>query len=74
MEQQKYSNLITCLTLTAAAIGFAGCTLSSLIWTGYIVIMLIPKYYPFHPHAWTKIAPISFTTFVFGIINGYSYF
>ena len=73
MENQTLSNRLTYLTLASAGIGFAAYTLHPLLIGLFFLILIIPKYYPFEPHSLTTIASITFTTLIFGIIDGYTF-
>ena len=74
MEKETYSKQITYITLIAFSIGFIGFVQHYSIWILMLAVFIVPKYYHFSSHSWLNIASLTATTFVFGIINGYSYF
>ena len=69
----NFSRQTTYLTLTAAAIGFAGYTQHFAFWLLYIIVLIIPQFHQFGIHSWIAMGKLTLTTFVFGIVNGYSY-
>ena len=67
------SRKTTYLTLAAAVIGFVGYTQHFTFWLLYILVLIIPQFYQFGNHSWIAMGKLTLTTFIFGIVNGYSY-
>ena len=74
MDKEAYSRQTTYITLISFAIGFIGYVFNYFFWILMAIVFIVPKYYHFSSHSWIKIGSMTATTFVFGIINGYSYF
>jgi hypothetical protein len=73
MEKSVYITRITILTLAAALVGISVSVSHYLYALLMIPILLIPKYAPIiASHEWQMVAQFTTTTFIFGLIDGYS--
>lgn len=73
MDKQDSVSSITFLTLAAAAIGFLSFLLHPLIAILYGIVLFLPSQLSQLSHTPQRVAAFTFTTFIFGIINGHTF-
>lgn len=74
MDNQQSSYHITLITLVSALIGFLSMVSNPLFSLLYLVVVIGPKFKEISSiHSWIKISSFTSTTFIFGLIDGFTY-